>query len=65
MDSPERFEILAIFDAQFPGKCIINRDHRIRYGESVARVQRADNPFLPVTGVVCYRCLKMIPRASK
>lgn len=62
----EDYEILGrIFEAKFAGHCTIEYDHRIRRGDSVARVQRADNPMLPVAGVACASCVKILPRASR
>lgn len=51
------------FHAQFPGHCAVDWEHLIRRGEKVQRVQRADNPMLPVQGVACPSCVKMLPRA--
>lgn len=62
-DDPAEFEIIVVFDAQFPGVCTIDRDHRIKRGMRVARIQRADNPMIPISGVACSSCLKMLPHA--
>lgn len=60
----EMYEIVAVFDAQFPSRCRVDYDHKIRVGDRVARLQRSDNPMLPVTGVACSKCYKIIPRAQ-
>lgn len=62
--SEEDFEAIgALFDSQFSGRCAIDWNHRIRRGEVVTRVARADNPFLPVPGVACGNCTKILKRS--
>jgi len=53
------------FDAQFPGYCAVNYDHKVKRGERVTKVQRADNPLIPVGGVACGKCTKIIPKAAR
>ena len=53
-----------IFEAAFPGHCTIDYDHPIKRGDPVTRLQRADNPMLPVPGVACKTCTKLVPRAK-
>lgn len=50
------------FQAQFSGYCAVDYDHRIKRGDRVARIQRADNPMIPVTGVACPMCLRILPK---
>lgn len=58
------FEIIGrVFEAQYHGVCTINYDHKVRRGDRVAKVQRADNPMLPVSGVACKDCVKLLPHA--
>lgn len=58
------YEILGkVFLSQFPGVCRVDPDHKIRRGDKVARVQYADNPMIPVTGVACSQCLILLPKA--
>ena len=64
-DDEEDYEITATFDAKFNSVCLINEDHRIRRGDKVAFVQHADNPMIPVRGVVCASCVKILPRARR
>jgi hypothetical protein len=52
------------FNAGFPSHCAIDWEHVIRRNDKVSRVQRADNPMLPVSGVVCTSCMKMLPKAK-
>lgn len=56
------YEIIAVFESKFTGHCIINWDHKIKRGQKVARVRRTDNPFVPVSGVVCWSCARLLPR---
>ena len=48
------------FRSQYPGWCTINDLHRIKVNDRVCRVQRADNPMLPVSGVACAACVRSI-----
>lgn len=60
----EEFEVMGrIFEAQFSGHCTIDYDHKIRRGDRVARVQRVANPMLPVAGVACAMCVKVLPKS--
>jgi hypothetical protein len=58
------FEILRTFPAQYSGFCTVDRAHKIKRGDIVAVVQRADNPMLPVKGVACRSCVSILPHAS-
>ena len=63
-DTFEEYEIVGRpFDARFPGRCTIDPDHMVRRGDLVAYVQHADNPLLPVSGVACQACVRILPRA--
>jgi hypothetical protein len=53
------------FETAYPQRCTIDPDHKIKRGELVAKVQRADNPFLPVGGVACKFCIKGMPRSKE
>lgn len=55
------YEVIARFPAMYSGFCAVDHTHKIKRGEMVGRIQRADNPMLVVTGVACYRCLKLLP----
>lgn len=58
------YEILAIFPSQFGGYCTIEPSHRIKKGDRVSKIQRADNPMVPVPGVACSICTLDLPRAK-
>ena len=63
-DPEDVFEIVGkSFEAQYKGRCTINYDHVIKLGTKVARVQRQDNPMIPVSGVACAACIRLLPRA--
>jgi len=51
------------FAAQYSGVCTIDYDHRVKRGDIVSKVQRADNPLLPISGVACASCTKVLPHA--
>ena len=51
------------FQARYSGSCTINYGHSIRRGDWVTRVQRADNPMIPVSGVACTSCTRSIDHA--
>lgn len=61
----DEFEIVAVFEAQWSGHCTIDWDHpKIYRGDKVSKVQRTNNPFIPVTGVACKHCTKELPYAK-
>lgn len=63
-DDEIEYEIIGRrFESQFSGRCAVDWNHRVKRGDIVAKVQRADNPFLPVAGVACGACTKDLPRA--
>lgn len=53
-----------IFLSQFGGTCVLDRGHRIKKGDKVCKVQHADNPLVPVSGVACTTCTLDLPRAK-
>lgn len=61
---PDDYEVTAIFDSQYHGRCTINSDHRIRPKDRIGYVQHADNPMLPVRGVACQACIRDMRRAK-
>lgn len=64
-ESDAGYEIIAIFEAQFPGHCAINWDHKIKVRDRVARIQHADNPMLPVRGLACTKCMRDLEYAAR
>lgn len=59
------YEVTQVFKATFPSDCLISPNHKIRRNERVGFVQLADNPMIPVKGVVCKWCIKDLPRARR
>jgi hypothetical protein len=53
-----------VFEAQYAGTCTLDWDHKVRRGDRVSKVQRADNPMIPVSGVACASCTKVLPHAG-
>lgn len=56
----EQFVILATFKSQFSGICAADETHAYKRNDYVGKLERSDNPFLPVTGVCCNRCVRTI-----
>lgn len=52
------FLITATFRAQFKGYCTLDPAHAYKVGDFVGKVERADNPFIPVRGVACNKCVR-------
>lgn len=58
------YEIVSIFPSQFGGVCNLEPAHRIRKGDRVSKIRRADNPMVPLSGVACSYCTLEFPRAK-
>jgi hypothetical protein len=58
------YEIVANFPSQFTGWCTLNDSHKIRKGDRVSKLRRADNPLVGIPGVACPNCSLNIPRAK-
>lgn len=64
-DPEDIYEVIGkAFEAKYKGHCTINYDHKIKMGSRVARIQRQDNPMIPVAGVACSDCIRMLPKAK-
>lgn len=64
IEPDHEYEITAIFPSQFGGYCTIEPSHRIRKGDRVSKIQRADNPMIVIPGVACSVCTLDFPRAK-
>ncbi len=63
-NDPEAYERIGrTFPSGYNGSCTIDYDHRIRRGDVVSKVQKISNPMVPVSGVACASCTKVIPHA--
>jgi hypothetical protein len=60
---PEYEKVGMAFRTSFKGTCTVDRRHTIKKNDLVCKVQRADNPGIPITGVACKNCTHMLPRA--
>ncbi len=58
------YEIVAVFPTQFSGYCTLVDMHKIRKGDRVGKVRRADNPTIVLPGVACKYCILDYPRAK-
>jgi hypothetical protein len=58
------YEIVSNFPSQFGGYCNLEESHRIRKGDRVSKIRRADNPLISIPGVTCRICSLDIPRAK-
>jgi hypothetical protein len=58
------YEITATFRTLYPGYCTLEERHRIRKGEYVSKLRRADNPMVSIPGFACRVCALDIPRAK-
>lgn len=56
----EQYVITATFKSQFKGTCAVDDTHLYRSGDYVGKLERSDNPFIPVSGVACNRCVRTI-----
>lgn len=56
----EEYVVIAVFPSQYSGVCNVDDGHRYKKGDYVGKLERSDNPFLPVRGVCCNRCVRTI-----
>jgi hypothetical protein len=57
----EKYVVVAVFKNNYGGGiCTADADHTFKHGDYVGKLERTDNPFLPVSGVCCNRCVKSI-----
>lgn len=57
------YEIVRSFLATQSGRCTLDEDHKIARGDKIAKIQYADNPYVPIPGYACKHCIKFLPRA--
>ncbi len=55
----EEYVIVAVFKSQYKGQCNLDDSHFYKFGDFVGKLERTDNPFLPVSGVCCNRCVRI------
>jgi hypothetical protein len=64
-DGYDDYEITAIFEAIYPGTCILNREHKVKRGDKVGRVRHGSNPLVPIGGVACKVCTQDYPKVRR
>lgn len=55
------YVIVATFRAQYSGICNLDDNHGYKVKDIVGKLERTDNPFIPVSGVCCNRCVRTTP----
>jgi hypothetical protein len=64
-DGDYLYSVTAVFPSQYKGFCKIDYAHRIKLGDMVGKLEKTDNPMLPVSGVACEKCVRDLPRAVR
>lgn len=52
------------FRSPFSGWCVIEPSHKVKRNSLVCKIRRTDNPLVPVSGVACEHCTRILPRGS-
>lgn len=61
----EEYEVMATFESMYRGSCTLDNRHDVKRGTRVGKIRLISNPLLPVPGVACAQCVKMLPRARQ
>lgn len=56
----ERFVVISTAKASWRGDCAADELHTYKPGDIIGKLERSDNPFLPVPGWCCNRCVRTI-----
>lgn len=56
----DKYVVVATFKSSFRGDCNVDETHTYKTGDRVGKLERSDNPFIPVTGVCCNRCVRTL-----
>jgi len=62
-DQDLEYEVVHTMISKESGVCCLNDSHRIRRGDKIGKLQRADNPFIPVAGWACRHCTVIYPKS--
>lgn len=44
-------------DALYPGVCAIDKRHKYKKRDTIAKVKLKENPFIPIPGYACASCV--------
>ena len=53
------------FRAKFKGDCNYDEDHMYRVGDFIGELESTTNPFVPVRGYCCNKCVRILPHKEK
>ena len=56
----EEYLVVATFPAQYSGQCNVDYRHTYKRRDIVGKLENASNPFIPVQGVCCNKCVNTI-----
>lgn len=55
------FELLGpLFQAKYRSSCYFDFTHTIKVGDPISRINRLHLPLVPVPGVACKNCTKLL-----
>jgi hypothetical protein len=61
----DEYEVTQTFLAVYIGQCTMDNQHPIRRNTRVGRVRMISNPLIPIPGVACADCVRLMPRAVR
>ena len=61
----EDYEVTSTFESMYRGTCALDNRHDVKRGTRVGKIRLVSNPLLPVPGVACAQCVKILPRARQ
>ena len=56
------YEVTATFESMYNGTCNLDNRHAVRRGTRVGYIREIANPLVPIRGVACAQCVKILPR---
>lgn len=57
------YEIVHTMIAKDHGRCCLDEEHKIKRGDKIGKLQHSNNPFVPIPGWACKKCIEWLPRA--
>lgn len=58
----DAYVVVQIFRTSYSARCNLEDSHKIKRDDLVGRLQRTDNPLIPVSGIACKHCIKTMKR---